>query len=129
MTKELTEKQQAFVDALFGDAKGNMNEALRMAGYAKGTASSTVIDSIPAGELEERVRKLQAKQAMRALFAVQEILEDPTDLGNREKLAAAKDILDRNGFKPSDKVEISTGEDKLSFMLPIKDNEKKTFKH
>jgi hypothetical protein len=48
-------------------------------------------------------------------------MENPTDLGNKEKMAAAKDLLDRAGFVKTDKVEV-TAESPL-FILPPKSNE------
>jgi hypothetical protein len=47
------------------------------------------------------------------------VLKNPTALGNREKIAAAKDILDRAGFKPTDKVEVSAPNP--LFILPAKE--------
>ena len=47
------------------------------------------------------------------------VLLDPTQLGVREKMAAAKDILDRTGFAKTEKVEVGgTG---AIFYLPPKD--------
>jgi hypothetical protein len=36
-----------------------------------------------------------------------EVMNNPTDLGNKEKMAAAKDVLDRSGFIKTEKVEVS----------------------
>ena len=45
-------------------------------------------------------------------------MTNPTDLGNKEKLAASKDVLDRAGFVKTDKVEIKS--DSPVFILPPK---------
>jgi hypothetical protein len=50
-----------------------------------------------------------------------EIMNNPTDLGNKEKMAAAKDVLDRSGFVKTEKVEVSAASP--LFILPQKDNE------
>jgi len=50
---------------------------------------------------------------------MKQVMESPTDLGNKEKMVAAKDILDRGGFKATDKVEVSTSNP--LFILPPKD--------
>ena len=39
MAKQLTEKQQAFLDALFNEAEGNPAKALKIAGYAQGEST------------------------------------------------------------------------------------------
>ena len=50
---------------------------------------------------------------------MQHVLENPTDLGNKERMLAAKDVLDRSGFKATDKVEVSSTNP--LFILPPKD--------
>jgi len=50
-----------------------------------------------------------------------EVLSNPTSLGNREKIIAAKDLLDRAGFVKTDKVEIKT--ESPLFILPPKQDE------
>ena len=49
------------------------------------------------------------------------VMSDPTDLGVKEKMLAAKDILDRAGFTKTDRVEVKTSEP--LFILPAKDDE------
>ena len=48
-------------------------------------------------------------------------LNDPTELGIRDKMAAAKDLLDRTGYSKTEKMEVSspTG----LFILPPKNGE------
>jgi hypothetical protein len=48
-------------------------------------------------------------------------MQNPTDLGNKEKMAAAKDLLDRAGFVKTDKVEVKS--DSPLFILPPKNHE------
>ena len=47
-----------------------------------------------------------------------EVMNSPTDLGNKEKMAAAKDVLDRSGFIKTEKVEVSAANP--LFILPRK---------
>ena len=49
------------------------------------------------------------------------VLNNPTDLGNKEKMAAAKDLLDRAGFVKTEKVEVKS--ESPLFILPPKENE------
>ena len=114
----MTEQQQKFLDALFGEARGNYVEAKKIAGYAKTTNMSDITDSL-GEDIIKRVQAMLAKQGVMAAFAIQDILENPTELGNRDKLAAAKDILDRGGFKAKDRVEV-TGEGAAVWVAPLK---------
>jgi hypothetical protein len=50
-----------------------------------------------------------------------EVMNNPTDLGNKEKMAAAKDVLDRSGFIKTEKVEVSAANP--LFILPQKADE------
>jgi hypothetical protein len=48
-------------------------------------------------------------------------IDDPTQLGIKEKLNAAKDLLDRAGLIKTEKIEVSGGGGVM--LLPAKDNE------
>jgi len=50
-----------------------------------------------------------------------DVMQNPTDLGNKEKMAAAKDLLDRAGFVKTDKVEVKS--ESPLFILPPKTHE------
>ena len=117
----MTEKQQAFLDALFGEARGDPYKAKDIAGYSRATTLAEVTD--PLGEeMAKRVNNLITQNAVKAAFAIQEVIEDPTALGNKDKLAAAKDFLDRGGFKSKEKVEVS-GNYPAVWVLPKKDED------
>ena len=120
MAKNLTEKQQAFIDALFNEAEGNPVMALKMAGYAEGTSTTTVMEPLKA-EIAERTRDFIATRGPQAVWSMMQVMRSPTDLGNKEKMAAAKDVLDRSGFIKTEKVEVSAANP--LFILPQKDNE------
>ena len=119
MSRNLTEKQQKFLDVLFEEAQGNLSKARKMAGYAETVATSAIVNSLQ-DEIAERTKKFISSTATKAAYSMKQIMESPTDLGNKEKMAAAKDILDRGGFKASDKVEVSTSNP--LFILPPKDD-------
>ena len=59
MTKQLTEKQQAFLDALFGEAEGNPAKALKIAGYAQGESTGRVMAPLKEEIAERTVTLLQ----------------------------------------------------------------------
>ena len=51
-----------------------------------------------------------------------EVMHSPTDLGNKEKMVAAKDILDRSGFTKTANVEV-TAASPLFILPPKKEDE------
>lgn len=120
MNKELTEKQQKFLDVLFEEARGNFAVAKSLAGYSDDYSVSRVVNSLQ-DELLELTKKFIATRGARAAWAMMEVLDNPTDLGNKEKMAAAKDFLDRAGHKASDKLEVKT--ETPLFILPEKHND------
>ena len=120
MVKQLTEKQQKFLDVLFEEAKGDPVVAKKLAGYADGVASTQIVNALT-DEIAELTKKFIAQSSTKAAYTMFSVMKDPTDLGVKEKMLAAKDILDRAGFTKTDKVEVKTSEP--LFILPAKDNE------
>ena len=59
--------------------------------------------------------------ATKAAYSMYEVMHSPTDLGNKEKMVAAKDVLDRSGFTKTDKVEVTAASP--LFILPPKNDE------
>ena len=57
--KQLTELQEKFLDALFGDAKGNYAKAMRLAGYAEATKPHVIVQSLRS-EIIERAELAMA---------------------------------------------------------------------
>ena len=103
----MTEKQQIFLEALFGPAKGNFVKAKQMAGYSDNVATSQVVEPLRE-EIAIRTRQFISDNGPKAVWAMMDIMDNPTDLGSKEKMAVAKDFLDRAGFKASEKVEVTT---------------------
>ena len=118
--RKLTEKQQIFLDVLFEQAQGDPVRAKRLAGYSD-TMSSTTITAALQDEIVELTKKFIATAGSKAAYSMMQVMTNPTDLGNKEKMAAAKDFLDRAGFVKTDKVEIKA--DNPVFILPPKNNE------
>lgn len=118
MTKrKLTDKQQKFLEVLFEEAQGNFVEAKRLAGYSDNVYTQSIVDSLEE-EIYELTKKYISKLGVKAAWSMNEVMMNPTDLGNKEKMSAAKDILDRGGFKPTEKMEVKT--DTPVFILPAK---------
>ena len=120
MPRELTEKQRLFLDVLFDKAQGSIVQAKKLAGYSDGTSSSEVVRSIK-DEINEATREYLDRVAPKASFSMANVLDDPTELGIKEKIVAAKDLLDRTGHAKTEKMEVtsSTG----LFILPPKDSD------
>ena len=120
MTKTLTEKQQSFLNVLFDQAAGDVTQAKKLAGYSDTTSTTEVIRSLK-DEIAEATKEYLARVAPRAAFSMAHALNDPTELGIRDKMAAAKDLLDRTGYSKTEKMEVTspTG----LFILPPKDGE------
>ena len=120
MARNLTEKQQMFLDVLFEEARGSPARAVKLAGYAPGISSSVILNSLQE-EVAELTKKFLATRGPQAAWSMMEILNNHTELGNKDKMAAAKDLLDRAGFVKTEKVEVKA--DSPLFILPPKENE------
>jgi|TARA_R110000796_G_scaffold56505_3_gene130881 hypothetical protein len=116
--RNLTDKQQLFLDVLFEEAKGDPAQARKLAGYAETVSTSSIVNALQE-EIAERTKRFISTTATKAAYSMKQVMDSPTDLGNKEKMVAAKDILDRGGFKATDKVEVSTSSP--LFILPPKD--------
>ena len=120
MARQLTEKQQAFLDALFNEAEGNPVKALKMAGYSQGMSTTTVMAPLKE-HIAERTRDFIANNGPQAVWSMMQVMRSPTDLGNKEKMAAAKELLDRAGFSKVEKLEVKSQEP--LFILPSKNED------
>ena len=120
--KELTELQQKFLNELFGEAKGNYAKAMRLEGYSENTNPHNIIQSIR-HEIIERAELEMAAHAPKAVMSMVGVLDDPTEIGTREKLLASQQILDRVGLSKVEKINIETNKPVGLFVLPAKKEE------
>jgi len=120
MARNLTEKQQRFLEVLFEEAKGDPVQAKKLAGYADSVASTSVVNTLT-DEIADVTKKFIAQSSTKVAYTMFSVMADPTDLGVKEKMLAAKDILDRAGFTKTDRVEVKTSEP--LFILPAKEDE------
>ena len=105
MARELTEKQQAFLNVLFEEAGGDMVQAKKLAGYSDTSSTAEIVKGIKE-EILEATQEYMARNAPRAAVAIAGGLVDPTELGIRDKLAAAKELLDRTGLVKTEKMQV-----------------------
>ena len=109
MAKELTEKQRKFLDVLFDEANGDVTQAKLLAGYAPTSSTSDIVRGIKE-EVLEATQMFMARNAPRAAVAMVSGINDPTELGIRDKMTAAKELLDRTGLVKTEKMQVeSTG--------------------
>ena len=120
MARTLTERQQRFLDVLFDDAGGDVVQAKKLAGYGDNSSTTAIVEALK-DEIAEKTRTYFARTAPKAAFALMGALQDPTQLGIKEKMIAAKDVLDRAGLGKVDKVDVTSGGG--IFYLPPKEGE------
>ena len=88
MSRNLTEKQQKFLDVLFEEARGNPATARKLAGYADTVATSSITNVLQ-DEIADITKKFISSTATKAAYSMYEVMSSPTDLGNKEKMTAA----------------------------------------
>ena len=105
MARELTMKQKVFLDVLFEQANGDMVQAKKIAGYADSSSTSEIIKGLKE-EILEATQMYMARNAPKAAMAMTGALYDPTELGIRDKMSAAKELLDRVGLVKTEKMQV-----------------------
>ena len=116
--RELTTKQETFLQVLFDEAEGDYMRAKQIAGYSEKTSPSEVPRSMK-DEVLELTKEYLAMNAPRAARAMVSVLDRPSELGNQHRLTAAKELLDRIGIHKTDKVELTAPSGIM--LLPPKD--------
>ena len=119
--KQFTTMQKAFLDALFGEAEGDLKAAKNAAGYSAATSMHEVIDPIR-DEIVERASSVLAVHAPKAAFSMIGVMDAPAQLGARNIVTAAAQVLDRAGVVKKEQVEVTAPEGGI-FILPPKKTE------
>lgn len=120
MKKELTDQQKRFIEVLFDEAGGNPAKAKVLAGYSEKYPTKNIMTLLKE-EIIEATQLFLAYNAPKAAVAVISGIDDPTQLGLKEKLNSAKDLLDRVGVVKTEKIQIDTASSNI-MILPPKDN-------
>ena len=113
----LTEQKKLFVDEYIRTGCKNATQAAKNAGYSARSAGSQAHDLLKTPEvqayLSERkaafVKDIQEEfvyHAKEALDVLHEILQNP-EAQDKDRISAAKEFLDRAGFKPPEQVTLS----------------------
>jgi hypothetical protein len=123
MTKTLTDQQKLFLEVLFDQAGGDALKAKKLAGYSDAYPTSAVIKTLQ-DEIVEATKAFLARNGAKAAIGLVGVLDNPIELGVKEKLAAARDILDRIGVSKTEKVDVTSNG---IFILPTKRSEEGDF--
>ena len=117
MARNLTPNQQKFLEVLFDEAGGDVVSAKKIAGYSENTPTRLIVESLK-DEISEATRTYFSRTAPKAAMAMVNALSDPTELGIKDKMAAAKDLLDRAGLGKVDKVDVSSSGGGIFYLPP-----------
>lgn len=102
--RELTEKQQAFLDHLV-ECQGDAKKAAELAGYS--SHYHHVVKTLKS-EILELTQEILANSAPKAAFKLVEIMESKKPIIQaNNKLTAAQTLLDRVGVGKVDKVDVT----------------------
>ena len=122
--RSLTESQEKFLDALFGEAKGNPKKAGELAGYSEHSYPK-VLRNLKS-EIVSRAETYLATHSARAAAKMVDMLdEDGTTPQASIRMEAAKQILDRIGIAKKEKLDVNVKALHGLFILPPKDEIKK----
>ena len=105
MARELTERQQKFLAVLMDEAGGDITTAKKLAGYSPKTTNTVITNSLKE-EILDVTHSYLARNVPKAAMAMVGALYDPTELGIRDKMAAAKELLDRTGLVKTEKMQV-----------------------
>ena len=107
-----TEKQARFVE--YYVLTGNATMSYKMAGYAPKTAdiNGPILRKKLSAEIEEETRKRMQGMAPMAVGFLEDLAKNAQS--EQVRLKAVMDILDRSGYKPTDKVEQTVSYDDKS---------------
>ena len=119
MAKNLTENQVKFLEVLFDEAGGDVVKAKKLAGYSENTPTRLIVDSLK-DEIFDATKTYMSRIGPKAAVAFGQALVDPTELGVKEKMQAAKEVLDRAGIIKTERMEVQASGG--LFILPPKDS-------
>lgn len=122
----LTEREEAFLDCLFDEYNGNVQEAMKAVGYPKGTASSVVTKKLQK-EIRERSKEYLTSASALASLQLVNVLLDPNQVGAKNIISAAKEVLDRSGVYKEEGPQVT--EIRNMFILPPKDKRETVIEH
>ena len=118
--KSLTDTQEKFLNALFGEAQGNPRRAGELAGYSEHSYPK-VLRNLKDEIVKRAENYLAIHSAKAATKMVNMLEEDGTTPHANIRMEAAKQILDCIGIVKKDQVDINMNLKHGMFILPAKD--------
>ena len=119
-TKELTDQQKTFLNALFGEANGSPKLAGEIAGYSEHSYPK-VVKSLK-DEILQRAEEVMASYSQKATMGLVKAMdEDGSVPGASIRVEAAKQILDRVGLTKKEKLDVNLKSISGIFILPPKE--------
>jgi len=118
--KSLTDTQEKFLDALFGEAQGNPRRAGELAGYSEHSYPK-VLRNLKDEIVKRAENYLAIHSAKAATKMVNMLEEDGTTPHASIRMEAAKQILDRIGIVKKDQLDVNMNLKHGMFILPAKD--------
>lgn len=125
--RQLTENQAKFLEVLFEEAGGDVVAAKKLAGYSDNTPTTQIVETLK-DEIFEATKTYMSRIGPKAAVAYASALNDPTQLGVKEKMIAAGQILDRAGVVKTERVSVESESGGL-FILPPKNVSDETDTH
>jgi hypothetical protein len=120
MARNLTDNQRRFLEVLFEEAGGDVVRAKVLAGYKENSSTTAIVDSLK-DEIFDATKTYMSRVGPKAAVAYASALDDPTQLGIKEKMMAAGQILDRAGLVKTEKVAVESSGG--LFILPPKNSD------
>ena len=120
MARNLTENQVKFLEVLFDEAGGDVVKAKKLAGYSENTPTRLIVEAWK-DEVVDATKTYRSRIGPKAAVAFGQARVDPTELGVKEKMQAAKEILDRAGVVKTERMEVQASGG--LFILPPKDSD------
>tara|TARA_R100000781_G_scaffold2976_1_gene4480 strand:+ start:653 stop:1099 length:447 start_codon:yes stop_codon:yes gene_type:complete len=118
--RKLTGKQEKFLNALAGEAKGDAKQALVVAGYEP-TSYYAVLDSLKE-EVVDVANTILAHSAPKAAAKLVDVLDSDAPIPQvGAKLQAAQTLLDRVGISKRERLEVNHNHQGGIFLLPDKE--------
>lgn len=101
LKKDNTPQQDAFLAALV-ETKGDIREALKLAGYHPNTPTRSVLEPLR-DQIIDLAKNIMAANAMKAAFGMVDAIDRPDAVGTSNKIKAASELMDRVGLGKEEK--------------------------
>lgn len=114
----LDEREQYFLDILFDECAGDFKEAMKKSGYPNSTSVGEVRRKL-SKEIKKASKEFIVSHTPNAAVKLIGVLSDPSAMGAKNIISAAKEILDR-GDVNKDEAKIEIPENAIVILPPKK---------